>query len=275
MSALIVSALIVSVLIVSVLISPRANQYRTRHFWPVRRDTLEGMAKEKKPKKQREPGRIKQMVQVYKTTRVDDKLLTPYMLLGFLVPIIVALVLAYVLPGNWFAWVLWPLTGVLAGLLIAMIVLGRRAEAVAYTKIEGRPGAVGAVVQSALRRSWRGSEVPVAMTRQQDAVYRVIGRGGIVLISEGSAQRTRRIAQDEERKLRRAISNVQITHLYVGPDEGGVPLARLTKALQKIKPALNRREIVAVYNRLSSLQQSPVGIPKGIDPNRVRAPRPR
>ncbi len=232
------------------------------------------MANEKQ-KTPKSPGRIKQMVQVYNTTRQTDRLLTPLMLLSFIGPILVAVLLAWLLPGNWFAWVLWPLTGVLAGLLVAMIVLGRRAEATAYAQIEGRPGAVGAIIQSALRRSWRGSEVPVAMTRQQDAVYRVIGRAGVVLISEGSLARTRRISQDEERKLRRAISNIPIHHLYVGPDEGAVPLPKLTRELQKLKSALNRNEVAAVYNRLSSLQASPVGIPKGIDPNRVRAPRPR
>lgn len=232
-------------------------------------------AKQKKQKKPKAPGRIKQMVQVYQNTRKDDKLLTPLLLLSFVGPILVAVLLAWLIPGNWFSWVLWPITGVLAGLLIAMIVLGRRAEAVAYAQIEGRPGAVGAIVQSALKRSWRGSEIPIAMTRQQDAVYRVIGRAGVVLISEGSLQRTRRIAQDEERKLRRALKNVPISHLYVGPDEGSIPIAKLTKALQKLKPALSRNEIAAVHNRLSSLQSSPIGIPKGIDPNRVRAPRPR
>ncbi|KAM9865446.1 hypothetical protein ACIFOC_01980 [Leucobacter aridicollis] len=232
---------------------------------------MEGMAEAK----QKSPGRIKQMVQVYKNTRTQDKMLTPLMLLSFVGPILIAVLLAWLLPGNWFSWILWPLTGILAGLLIAMIVLGRRAEAVAYAQIEGRPGAVGAIVQSALRRSWRGSEVPVAMTRQQDAVYRVIGRGGVVLISEGSRQRTQRIAHDEERKLKRAISNVPISHLYVGPDEGAVALPKLSKELQKMKRVLNRNEIAAVYNRLSSLQASPVGIPKGIDPNRVRAQRPR
>jgi hypothetical protein len=183
--------------------------------------------------------------------------------------------LAWLLSDNWFGWVLWPITGILVGILLVMIVLGRRAEKIAYEQIEGRPGAVGAVVQSALRRSWRGSEVPIAINRNQDAVYRVVGRGGIVLISEGSRQRTQRMAADEERKIRRALRNVEIVHLYVGPDGDGVPLARLSKTLVKLKPKLNRNEVAAVYNRLSSLQAAPVGIPKGMDPNRIRSQRPR
>ena len=233
--------------------------------------TLEGMAQEK----QKQPGRIRQMVQVYNTTRKHDRALTPLMLLSFLAPIAAGVIVALSIRSNWIGWIVWVLTGVLVGLLIAMIILGRRAEHMAYSQIEGRPGAVGAVIQSALRRSWRGSEVPISMNRQQDAVYRVVGRGGVVLISEGSRQRTQRMAKDEERKVRRALMNVEIVHLYVGPDEGSVPLPKLSNTLVKLKPQLSRSEVHAVFNRLSSLQSSPVGIPKGMDPNKIRAGRPR
>lgn len=215
------------------------------------------------------------MIEVYRTTKVHDRNLTPALLLSFIAPILVAVALAFFFANGWIGWVLWSITGVLVGLLLAMIVLGRRAEKTAYQQIEGRPGAVGAVVQSALRRSWRGSEVPVAINRNQDAVYRVVGRGGVVLISEGSKARTQRMAADEERKLKRALRNVEIVHLYVGPDEGGIPLHRLSRTLVKLKPKLRRAEVDAVFNRLSSLQGAPIGIPKGMDPNRVRSQRPR
>ncbi|WP_336659441.1 DUF4191 domain-containing protein [Leucobacter sp. USHLN153] len=220
-------------------------------------------------------GRIRQMIEVYRTTKTHDTKLPWILLLCFVAPIIVAVLLAWLLPGSWFAWILWPVTGILVGILLVMIVLGRRAERTAYQQIEGRPGAVGAVVQSALRRSWRGSEVPVAINRNQDAVYRVVGRGGVVLISEGSRQRTQRMASDEERKVKRALRNVAVVHLYVGPDGDGVPLPKLSRALVKLKPVLSRAEVDAVYSRLSALQGAPVGIPKGMDPNRMRSQRPR
>lgn len=220
-------------------------------------------------------GRIRQMIEIYRTTKVHDRALTPILLLCFIAPILVSVGLAWLFSGNWIGWVVWPLTGVLLGILLVMIVLGRRAESVAYRQIAGRPGAVGAVVQGALRRSWRGSEVPVAINRNQDAVYRVVGRGGVVLISEGSLQRTQRMAADEERKIKRALRNVEVVHLYVGEDEGAVPLERLSRTLVKLKPKLTRAEVDAVYNRLSSLKAAPIGIPKGMDPNRVRSQRPR
>lgn len=236
------------------------------------------MAAEKaKPKRN---GRIKQMIEIYRTTRVRDKGLTPALLVSFIVPVLVAVALAWVLPGSWLNWIVWPLSGLMVGVLLVMIVLGRRAEKSAYQQIEGRPGAVGAVISSALRRSWRGSEVPVAMNRNQDAVYRVVGRGGVVLISEGSRSGTKALAAGEERKIKRAMKNVEVVHLYVGPDldtDGklGVPLHKLSKTLTKLKSKLSRGEVAAVYNRLSSLQAAPVGIPKGMDPNRVRPQRPR
>lgn len=232
------------------------------------------MAKDKQ-KVEKEPGRIRQMIRVYKQTKKEDRKL-PYILLAtFTLPILLAVGLAWLFDSGIFGWITWPLLGVLTGLLITLIVLGRRAEHMAYSQIEGLPGAVGAVIQSALRRSWRGSEVPIAITRQQDAVYRVVGRGGVVVISEGSAQRTRPLVNKEMTQLKRTLPNVKLTHLYVGADEGGIALPRLSKTLVKLKRTLSRAEVVAVYNRLNSLQSTPVGIPKGIDPNKVRAGRPR
>ncbi|GAA1612070.1 DUF4191 domain-containing protein [Leucobacter chromiireducens] len=225
--------------------------------------------------KAKRDGRIKQMIEIYRTTKVHDRNLPWVLLAVFIAPILVAVLLAWLLPGGWFGWVIWPISGILVGLLLVMIVLGRRAEKMAYQQIEGRAGAVGAVVQGALRRSWRGSEVPIAINRNQDAVYRVVGRGGVVLISEGSRSRTERMAADEERKVKRALRNVEVVHLYVGPDGDGIPLAKLSKTLVKLKPKLSRNEVAAVYNRLSSLQAAPVGIPKGMDPNRIRSQRPR
>lgn len=233
------------------------------------------MAKEKKPRANKEPGRIKQMIRVYQQTRRHDRNLTLWMVLCFLGPIILALLAAFLLNNSIFGWIVWPITGLLVGLLLAMIVLGRRAEAVAYKQLEGQPGAVGAVINGALRRSWRGSEVPIAMNRNRDAVYRVIGRGGAVLLVEGSPQRAKQLVAREETQLRRTLSGVPVSTLYVGTGENQVPLHKLSRTLVKLKPVLNRREVAAVFNRVSSMKADPVGIPKGIDPYRVRAGRPR
>ena len=98
-----------------------------------------------------------------------------------LLPFIAGVVLAFLLaPNQIFGFVLYIVAGVLGGVLVFLIVLGRRAEKAAYSQIEGQPGAVGAVLKSSLRRGWTASELPINVSpKTQDAVYRAVGRGGV------------------------------------------------------------------------------------------------
>jgi hypothetical protein len=165
---------------------------------------------------------------------------------------------------------------VLGGVLAFLIVLGRRAEKAAYSQIAGQPGAVGAVLKSSLRRGWTASEMPVAVSpKTQDAVYRAVGRGGVALIGEGPRSRTQRMLEDERKVVTRILPNVPVTFLYVGPDADSIPLYKLAGKLRGLKPALRKPEVLAVSNRLNSLGKNGLPIPKGVDPMRVRAPRPR
>ncbi len=222
----------------------------------------------------KEPGRLKQMWQVFQMTRRYDSNAQWLMLLGFLAPVLVGLALAIWLgEGNGFTIALWIVAGVLAGLLIALVILGRRAERAAYSQIDGQPGAVGAVLRSGLRGGWIGNEMPVAVNgKTQDAVYRAVGRGGVALISEGPVTRTKRMLDDEQRKVSRVLPNVPITLISVGHDEGSVKLHRLPATLRKTKRTLTKPEVLAVSNRLNSLQNS-LPIPKGIDPMKARPQR--
>ncbi|HEY9366395.1 MAG TPA: DUF4191 domain-containing protein [Agromyces sp.] len=225
-------------------------------------------------KAQKEPGRMKQMWQVFQMTRRYDSTAQWLMLLGFLAPVLVSLGLALWLgEGNGFTIALWVVAGVLAGLLIALVILGRRAERAAYSQIEGQPGAVGAVLRSGLRGGWVGNEMPVAVNgKTQDAVYRAVGRGGVALISEGPVSRTKRMLDDEQRKVTRILPNVPVTQISVGDDEGSIALHKLPVTLRKTKKALTKPEVLAVSNRLNSLQSS-LPIPKGIDPMKARPQR--
>lgn len=222
---------------------------------------------------EKEPGRLKQVWQTFQMTRRQDPRALPYILLGLLLPIVAGVVVALLLSHNVLNLVLWIVVGVLVGVVLAIVILGRRAEKAAYSQIEGQPGAVGAVLRSALRRGWRGSEMPVAVnSKTRDAVYRAVGRGGVVLIGEGPRARTSRMIDEERRKVNRTVPNVAVTALTVGPDADSTPLARIPRTLVRIKPVLTKAEVVAVDNRLTSLQNA-LPIPKGVDPMRVRAPR--
>jgi hypothetical protein len=111
--------------------------------------------------------------------------------------------------------------------------------------------------------------------RTQDAVYRAVGRGGVVLIGEGPKSRTQPMLDKERATVHRILPNVPINFLYVGPDADSVPLHRITAKLARFKNVLTKAEVLAVSNRLSSLGKNGMPIPKGIDPMKVRAQRPR
>ena len=229
------------------------------------------------PKAAKEPGRLKQMVQVFKMTIRYDKTALWWMILAFIGPLAVGVVLAFLLSrDNIIGFVLYVVTGLLGGLLVFLIVLGRLAERAAYSQIAGQPGAVGAVLKSSLRRGWTASEMPISVSpKTQDAVYRAVGRGGIALIGEGPRSRTQRMLEDERRNIARILPNVPITFLYVGPDPESTSLHKLPGKLRSIKTALRKAEVIAVSNRLNSLGRNGLPIPKGMDPTKVRAPRPR
>ncbi|BDZ50809.1 hypothetical protein GCM10025867_30500 [Frondihabitans sucicola] len=173
----------------------------------------------------KEPGRIKQMYQVFNMTRRQDSTAIWWMVAAFVVPVLAGVALAFALGGeSILSFILYIVVGVMAGILVFMIVLGRLAERAAYSQIAGQPGAVGAVFKSGLRRQWRASEMPVAVNgRSQAAVYRAVGRPGVVLVTEGTRGQTQKIVDEEKRKVARITPGVPITVLSVGPDGGSIP----------------------------------------------------
>jgi hypothetical protein len=216
------------------------------------------------------------MWQVFQMTRRYDKAITPLLIASLLVPTGLAVALSILFSSdNIIGMILYIIAGVLAGVLLVLIVLGRRAENAAYSQIAGKPGAVGAVLKSGLRRSWTGSEMPIVVNKSQDAVYRAVGRGGVVLIGEGPRSRTQPMLDKERANVHRILPNVPVNLLYVGPDVDSIGLSKIVPSLARFKRALTKAEVMAVSNRLASLGRNGIPIPKGIDPNRVRAPRPR
>jgi hypothetical protein len=232
------------------------------------------MMAEKKPKVKKEPGRIRQLWQVYKLTAKADKNFVPLGILSFVGPMaigIVAILLFFT--DSPLSIFLWSISTILFSLLLTLGVLSRRAERAAFMRISGQPGAVSAVLSSTLKRGYSTSEMPVAVDpKSRDAVYRAVGKAGVVLIAEGNSARLRQIVEDEKRKVSRAIPGVTVSVLSVNEQPGSVPLYALTKAIYKLKKTLSRAEISVVNKRLAGLGLN-IPIPKGIDPNRIRAGR--
>ncbi|MFM6963593.1 MAG: DUF4191 family protein [Micrococcales bacterium] len=234
------------------------------------------MAKTEKIK--REPGRIRQLMQVYALTAKTDKRAVLWSVAAFAGLLATGLLIANAIaPGSVVASIMWGLLGATAGLLLAMIIMSRRAEAAAYMRFEGQPGATGAVLSSALRRGWRFNEMPVHVSpKTQELVYRAVGPAGIVLIGEGTSKaRVQAMVEDERRKAARVANGVTITALYVVVgDPHSIPLAKLAATIFKLKRSLDRSEVSAVANRLDSIGTN-IPVPKGMDPNKVRQPRQR
>jgi len=228
------------------------------------------MAKTETPKKQ---SRTSQLIGIYKMTLKTDSKAILWVSLAAGVPLVAGMIATLTLThGDPVGIILWSISTVLFSFLLGLIVMSRRAERAAYSQIEGQPGAVGAVLRSALRRGWTGSEQPIAVNRNMDAVYRAVGPGGVALIGEGSHARVSQMVADERKTVQRIAPGVNVLTIFVTNDAEGTSITKLAATLQKSKRTLNRNEIRAVRNRLSAINKS-LPIPKGIDPRRVRQPR--
>lgn len=224
----------------------------------------------RKPKeaKAKKPSQLKQIGEVFKMTRRNDPIVVWLMLLAFLGVIAVSLVVGLLLNN----WVTGLIIGIPLGLLAAVFILSRRAERAAFAQIENQPGASGAALGT-LRRGWITEDQPVAVNpRTQDAVFRAIGRPGVVLVSEGPSQRVKPLVDAERKKLARILPNVTIHVIESGRGEGQVPISQIAKTMNKYKNELTKVEVGAVSKRISSLGNR-LPIPKGIDPYKARPDR--
>jgi hypothetical protein len=190
------------------------------------------------------------------------------MLLAFLGVVAVSLLVGFLLEN----WVTGLIIGIALGAIAATLILSRRAERAAFAQIEGQPGASGAALGT-LKRGWITEDQPVAVNpRTQDAVFRAIGRPGVVLVSEGPSNRVKPLVDAERKRLGRILPNVPIHVIESGRGEGQVPLNELARKMNKLKGELTKTEVSAVSKRISSLGGR-LPIPKGIDPYKARPDR--
>ncbi len=194
----------------------------------------------------------------------------PWILLG-----VFLLALGLFLLIGWLtnAWIIWVITGIVGAPLITLIVLTRFIQRASYKQIDGMPGSVGAVIDQ-IRRGWNYSSEPVRMNaKTQDLLYRLIGKPGVVLVTEGPVTRVRRLVEDEKRVANRIAPNVPVHVVHVGNGEGQVPLVNLMKTINKLKKSLTSQEVAVVAKRFDSVKANKLPIPKGIDPYKMRPNR--
>ncbi len=215
------------------------------------------------------PGRFAQLRAAFTMTRQVDRAVTWWMLLGFLLPV-VPLVTVGVLENHPIYFTLMSLP---IGLLVAAVVLARRAERAAYKGLRGKQGASVAVLRN-LRRGWTLQEEPVAADpRTGDRVTQVVGRAGVVLVTEGPLPRVARLSDQYRKRLSRLLPGVPVTVIHAGDDEGQVPLEKLSMQFVRMRARLDKNEVVQVSKRLRAVGAAKLPVPKGIDPMRVRPDR--
>ena len=225
----------------------------------------------KSGKKGRKKGRIRQLKQAYLITKQGDKKIGLILLATFLFAAAVGFALFSLLPPSWL--VMDTVSALTVGLLVTLIVFGRRATRSQLKQMEGQPGAAVAVL-SMLKRGWRTDKV-IAFTKQQDLVHRLVGPPGIILIGEGEASRLRPLLTSERHRHQRVAREAPIHELIVGYGEGEVPLSKLTRHVTRMKREVQPAQITDLLARLKAIDstRSPVPVPKGPVPTSMKGQR--
>ena len=213
-----------------------------------------------KPKKQRLKklgNQARMMKQAYSLTRKNDAKLPWIMLIAFVVGAAVVELIGILFGTPFLVLPLAIITGVLA----ALVVFGRRAQGSAYRQVEGQPGAAAWVLEG-MRGDWRVS-AGVAGTAQLDAVHRVLGRPGVILVAEGEPTRVRGLLAQEKKKVARIVGDTPIYDIVVGDEDKQIPLRKLSSHVMKLPRNLTGAEVNALGRRLSAMGGARMPVPGG------------
>jgi hypothetical protein len=189
------------------------------------------------------------------------------MLLGFVIALAVFVVVGILVDSP----IPFAVLGVIAGVLLAFIIFGRRARAAMYSQIEGQPGAAAAVI-SGLRGDWRLTP-NVAANRNFDVVHRVVGKPGVILVGEGSSDRLGPLIADQQKRINRVAAGTPVTVFLVGREEGQIPLGKLEKKMTHLPRTFKGATVDQIEARMRALGSMNVALPKGPMPKGVRMPR--
>jgi hypothetical protein len=229
------------------------------------------MAKEPETEK---TSRRQQFVQTYRMAKKSDPAIGRWVFGAFLLGAAVGFGAFWLLPGGGALGIVIAAVGaLLLGLLLALIVFGRRAQKAAYGQMEGQPGAAAAALRT-LKRGWK-TDPAIAFTKQQDVVHRVVGPPGIVLIGEGNAHRLRQLMSSERRKHERVASETPIHEIVCGNGEGQVPLPKIARHVTKLGRQVKPGEMTDILNRLKALDANrpSIPMPKGPLPTSMKGMR--
>jgi hypothetical protein len=201
--------------------------------------------------------RRSQIWQAFQMQRKDDKALLPLMIGVLVLAVVVAFGIGLIFDLE---WIFLPF-GVVIGALAAFSIFGRRVQSSVYKKADGQPGAAGWALDN-LRGQWRVTQ-GVAGTTHLDAVHRVIGRPGIILVAEGAPHRVKSLIAQEKKRTARVAGKTPIYDISVGNEEGQIPLKALQRHLMKLPRNISANEMDSLEARLNSLGSRAAAMPKG------------
>jgi hypothetical protein len=215
-------------------------------------------------------GRLAQLRAVFQMTRRADPAVIWWMLLAVAASMAVGFLIGVLIGQPIYVTIL----GTLVGIMLATIVLARRAERAAFAQLAGQPGASLAALQN-VKRGWTIEDQPVAVDpRTQDLVFRAVGRPGVLLVTEGPVPRVNRLVEQERKRITRVLgAEVPVIVLNTGDGEGQVNLRKLRGSVLRLRPKLTKSEVTEISKRLRALGAVKPPIPKGIDPTRMRPDR--
>lgn len=205
--------------------------------------------------------RRSQIWQAFQMQRKQDKRLLPYMIGAVVLAAAVVTGIGMLLGLNW--WMALPF-GIILGALLAMIIFSRRVQSSVYKEADGTPGAAAWALQNNLKGKWRVTP-GIAGTAQFDAVHRVVGRPGIILVGEGAPHRVKPLLAQEKKRYARIVGTTPIYEITVGNEEGQVPLRKLGGRLMKLPRNISANSVADLDNRLAALtaRNAQAGMPKG------------
>lgn len=188
--------------------------------------------------------------------------------------IVLATIVVIAVPVSIFInWLTALLVALPLGLLAGTFWFSRRAMRAAYARIEGQPGAAAAVIES-LRGKWAVTPA-VAVSRNEDMVSRVVGKPGVILVSEGASSRVGHMLANERKKTARWVPDIPIYEIQIGDEDGQISLGKIQKTLGKLPKNLRGSEVTEVRRRLEALgnAQQSMPVPKGPMPTSPRQVR--
>jgi hypothetical protein len=201
--------------------------------------------------------RRKQIFEAFKMQRREDKALIPLMVGAIVLSVAVVFAIGLIFGLH---WLLLPI-GLAIGILAAISIFGRRVQRSVYTKADGQPGAAGWALDN-MRGQWRVT-AGVAGTTHLDAVHRVIGRPGVILVAEGAPHRVKSLLAQEKKRTARVAGSTPIYDVVVGNEEGMVPLKQLQRHIMKLPRNISAKEMESLEARLAALGSRAAAMPKG------------